>query len=96
MLKDWLTYIVLRIGIFGVVLALLLLIGADPLVAAALAAVMALAISLLFLNRQRDRLSSDLYQRVKHRQQHGQLDQESDIENRLLDEQTGKPKNQPK
>ena len=79
------TYLSLRLGIFVALLTILLLTGLDPLPSTLIAAVLALALSLLFLNRQRDRLSSLIYEQVQHRAKHGQIDGESDLENELLD-----------
>lgn len=79
------TYLSLRIGLFAVLLLILMLIGADWLISAAIAAVLSLALSLLLFNKQRDQLSTLIYERVQHRAEHGQADDESDLENRLID-----------
>jgi uncharacterized protein YacL len=79
------TYLSLRIGLFAVLLVILMLIGADWLISAAIAAVLSLALSLLLFNKQRDQLSALIYERVQNRAQHGQADSDSDLENRLLD-----------
>lgn len=61
MTKAWLIYFLLRIGIFAVALTVLVWLGIDPLLAALFAAVIGLAISLLFLGKQRDQMSTALY-----------------------------------
>ncbi|MEN9752589.1 MAG: hypothetical protein RL670_280 [Actinomycetota bacterium] len=88
MLKNWLVYLLLRLAAFAAPLAILLLANVDPLFAAAISAVLALAVSLLFFGKQRDKLSSDLYSRVQHRKEHGQKDAESELENEILDEKS--------
>ncbi len=85
MLKSWLTYLALRIGVFAVILAALLLLQLDPLFAALIAAVASLAISLIFFSKQRDVLSAQIYERVQHRAKFGQQDADSDLENAALD-----------
>ena len=85
MLKSWLNYIGLRVGVFVVLLAVLLALQLDPLFAALIAAVASLAISLLFFGKQRDVLSAQIYERVQHRAKFGQSDSDSDIENAAID-----------
>jgi predicted Na+-dependent transporter len=85
MLKNWLIYLLLRLAAFAMPLAILLAANVDPLFAAGISAVLALALSLLFFGKQRDLLSRDLYARVQHRKEHGQADADSDIENQILD-----------
>ncbi|MBT2500726.1 DUF4229 domain-containing protein [Agromyces sp. ISL-38] len=58
----------LRITLFAAPLALLLLAGVTPWIAAVVAAVFGLSTSLLFLRRARESISSDLY-RARHREQ---------------------------
>lgn len=62
MTKAWLTYFLLRIGIFVVALVILTSLGIDPLLSAFFAAVIGLAISLVFLGKQRDQMSTAIYQ----------------------------------
>ena len=63
----WLWYTVLRIVLFAVPLAVLLLAGVNPWVSAAVAAVFGLSASLIFLRRQRESISTDLYA-ARHRE----------------------------
>lgn len=70
-------------------LAILLSLNIDPLFAAAAAAILALAISLLFFNPQRNKLSAELYERVQQRKKIGEPDLDSDIENEIIDAQEG-------
>ncbi len=51
----------LRIGTFAGILAILLLLQIDPFFSSMIAAVLALAISLLFFSKQRDAVSKSIY-----------------------------------
>lgn len=51
----------LRIGTFAGILAILLLLQLDPFFSSMIAAVLALAISLLFFSKQRDAVSKSIY-----------------------------------
>jgi outer membrane murein-binding lipoprotein Lpp len=62
----WIWYTALRILLFAVPLAVLLLAGVNPWVSAAVAAVFGLSASLIFLRRQRESIASDLYA-ARHR-----------------------------
>ncbi|WP_306896530.1 DUF4229 domain-containing protein [Agromyces albus] len=64
----WIWYTLLRIALFAVPLAALLLAGVTPWIAAVVAAVFGLSASLLFLRGARESISSDLY-RARHREQ---------------------------
>ena len=79
------TYLTLRIGLFAVLLAVLMLIGFDWLSASLISAAVSLTLSLVLFKKQRDQLSTLIYERVQHRATHGQFDAESDLENQLLD-----------
>jgi hypothetical protein len=62
----WIWYTALRILLFVVPLAVLLIAGVEPWVSAAVAAVFGLSASLIFLRRARESMSSDLYA-ARHR-----------------------------
>ena len=62
MKKAWLIYTLLRLGVFAVALSLMLMLGYNPYVATGLAAVFALAISLLLFGKQRNAASTALYE----------------------------------
>ena len=59
-----LRYTLLRLAIFVGILAVFLIIGFDPYFSTFIAATLALAISLIFLSRQRDAASSSIYKKV--------------------------------
>lgn len=63
----WIWYTALRLALFAVPLAVLLMFGVDPLIAAAVAALFGFSASLIFLRRPREAMSSDLYA-VRHRE----------------------------
>lgn len=64
----WIWYTALRVLLFAVPLAVLLIAGVNPWVSAAVAAVFGLSASLIFLRRARESMSSDLYA-ARHREQ---------------------------
>ncbi|MEV1131972.1 DUF4229 domain-containing protein [Agromyces sp. NPDC049794] len=66
-LPVWFWYTVLRIVLFAVPLAVLLIAGVDPWVSAAVAAVFGFSASLIFLRRQRESIATDLYA-ARHRE----------------------------
>ncbi len=61
MKNPWLLYISIRVGLFVGILVLLLALGFDEIFSALIAAVVSLAITLLFFNKQRDALSEAIY-----------------------------------
>ena len=60
-MKPWVLYSLLRVGIFAVAFAVLMLVGFVPWLAAIVAAVIGLCVSYLFLGRTREAMSQDLY-----------------------------------
>ena len=85
MKKHWLVYISARLGVFAAVLTVFMLIGFGWLYSTLIAAALSLAFSLIFLSKQREALSSDIYSRVKKTKDVGIDDSDSDLENDLLD-----------
>jgi L-lactate permease len=67
MKNPWINYILVRVGLFVALLAIMLAFSFDPFLAALLAAVISLAISMLFFGKQRDALSRDIYERMQKR-----------------------------
>lgn len=80
MKNPLLTYALLRLGTFVVILAVFLLLRFDPFYATFIAAILALAISLIFFNKQRDAVSKDIYEK-----RHAQRDKDSKVEDEALD-----------
>lgn len=59
-MKPWVTYSIVRLGIFAIVLAVFLVIGFDPLWAAVLAAVIGFCVSYIFFAKLRLQVASSL------------------------------------
>jgi O-antigen ligase len=85
MKNPWVVYSLARLGVFAVILSILLFINFDWLYSVLVAAALSLAFSLVFLNRQRERLSKSIYEQVKKNKDEGIEDADSDFENDLLD-----------
>ena len=86
MKNAWLNYILIRVGLFVGILTLMILLNFDKFFSALIAAVLSLAISLIFFSKQRDRVSEAVYKRInKNDSQGGSDDAESDLENSILD-----------
>jgi hypothetical protein len=94
MRNPWIVFIFARIGLFALFLTLLLLLGFEGIYSAVIAGVLALAISLVFLGKQRDALSEQIYRRFRRDDYSGVPDEDADVENRLLDseQETGETK----
>jgi hypothetical protein len=60
--NPWLNYLLIRIGTFAGILTILLLLQLDPFFSSMIAAVLALAISLLFFSKQREAVSKAIYE----------------------------------
>ena len=60
--RTWVVYTLIRIGIFAVVLAILLVTQMTPWIAAVIAAVISLCASYIFLRKPREELASGLYE----------------------------------
>jgi membrane protein implicated in regulation of membrane protease activity len=80
-----LNYFLLRLGIFIAVLSVLLLTPMDRILAALFAAVISFALSIIFLRKQRDRVSEFVYNRSQRK---GVKDPQANAEDNLLDGET--------
>lgn len=85
MQKLWLVFISARLGLFALFLTIFLLLGFEGIYSAVMSGVLALAVSLVFLNKQRDALSAELFKRNSRDKFSGVPDQDADVENALLD-----------
>jgi len=83
--KLWLVFISARIGLFALFLTVFLLLGFEGIYSAVIAGVLALAVSLVFLNKQRDALSTEIYKRTRRDKNGGVPDTDADVENAILD-----------
>jgi hypothetical protein len=85
MKNAWLNYILIRVGLFVGILVIMILLNFDKFFSALIAAVLSLAISLIFFRKQRDRVSEAVYKRINRNDTQGSDDAESDLENAVLD-----------
>jgi hypothetical protein len=83
--KLWLVFISARIGIFALFLTVFLLLGFEGIYSAVIAGVLGLAVSLVFLAKQRDALSAEIYKRNSRDKNLGVPDTDADVENAILD-----------
>jgi hypothetical protein len=83
--KLWLVFISARIGLFALFLTVFLLLGFEGIYSAVIAGVLALAVSLVFLTKQRDALSTEIYRRTRKDKNSGVPDTDADVENAILD-----------
>lgn len=86
-MRTWILYSLLRVGIFVVILLVLLLLGIEWWIAATFAALLAVAVSLLTLNRLRDTASTQLAD-AQERRMRGRITDEH-IEDEVIDEHLG-------
>jgi membrane protein implicated in regulation of membrane protease activity len=82
-----LAYFLLRIALFAVALTILLMLfPADQWILAAIfAAVISFALSVLLLRKQRDAMSTYIYERGQRRRSGAAASETKDVENDLLD-----------
>ena len=79
-----LIYTVLRLGIFAVVLAVMLALQTNPVIAAIIAAIISLCVCYVLLPRQR----AAVVQAVVDIRNRGDKDDDNDVENAVLDRET--------
>jgi hypothetical protein len=85
MKNPWIVFIAARLGIFAGFLAIFLVIGFDWLYSTLVSGALALAASLVFLQKQRDALSKDIYKKFGKDSNSATQDSDADLENRILD-----------
>jgi hypothetical protein len=85
MKNPWVIYVLARLGLFALILAVFLLLGFEGIYSAIIAGVMALALSLLLLQKQRDALSRDIYKKFQRDDNSAIPDSDADVENAILD-----------
>ena len=61
MKNPWVKFLLLRLGTFVAILTVMLVLQFDPYFSSIIAAVLALAISLIFFNKQRDEVAKSIY-----------------------------------
>jgi divalent metal cation (Fe/Co/Zn/Cd) transporter len=79
--RHWIVYTVIRVGLFAVALAGLLLLGINPWISAVAAAVISLCIAFIFFQPQRDAVVSSIAETRATQKR----DADSDAENEALD-----------
>lgn len=85
MKNPWIIFIVARLGLFAGFLAIFLVLGFDWLYSTLVSGALALAVSLVFLQKQRDELSKEIYKKFGKDQNSATRDSDADLENRILD-----------
>jgi cell division protein FtsL len=73
------------LGLFAGFLAIFLVIGFDWLYSTLVSGALALAVSLVFLQKQRDELSKEIYKKFGKDKNSATPDTDADIENAVLD-----------
>lgn len=90
MKNPWLSYSILRLGLFALVFWGFLSLDFNPFFAAVIAAGVSFAISLVFLDKQRRAMSEQVERRLSRDKSGSYADAESDLENQILDSETDK------
>jgi hypothetical protein len=85
MKNPWIIFVAARLGVFGGFLAIFLVLGFDWLYSTLVSGALALAVSLVFLQKQRDELSKEIYKKFGKDKNSATPDSDADFENRILD-----------
>lgn len=85
MKNPWLSYTLIRLGLFFGIFFVMLLLDFNPFYAAIIAASVSFAISLVFLDRQRKAMSEQVSKKLARNKDGSYEDPESDLENQILD-----------
>lgn len=85
MKNPWLSYVLIRLGLFFGVFFVLLLLQFNPFFAAIIAAALSFAIALVFLDRQRDAMSEAVAKKLARDSSGRYQDDLSSEEDRILD-----------
>lgn len=84
MKKSWIAYIIARVLVFALPLTVLLILNFNPYFSTGVAAIVGLALSILFLSRWRSELSSEIFERVNKK-----TDDAADTEDAIVDSLEG-------
>jgi len=87
-INPWISYTLLRLGLFVVFFWGFLALGFNTYVAAIIAAGVSFAISLLFLDKQRNAMSQAVSKKLARNDKGSYDDAESDLENDIVDSET--------
>lgn len=85
MKNPWLSYTLIRLGMFFGLFFILLVLEFNPFFAAIIAATVSFAISLLVLDRQRDALSEHVSKKLARDSQGKYLDEQGSVEDAILE-----------
>jgi hypothetical protein len=85
MKNPWIVFIAARLGLFALFLAIFLVIGFDWLYSTLVSGALALAVSLVFLQKQRDELSKEIFKKFGKDKNSATPDSDADFENAVLD-----------
>jgi hypothetical protein len=85
MKNPWLSYSILRLGMFVLIFWGLMSFDFNPFFAAVIAAAISFAISLVFLDKQRKQMSEQVHRKLARDTTGTYKDPESDLENEILD-----------
>lgn len=88
MKNPWLSYTLIRLGMFFGLFLLMLLIGFDPFFSAIISAAVSFAIALVFLDKQRKAMSETVSQRLARNEKGTYLDEAGAVEDAILDSKT--------
>ncbi len=83
--NPWLSYSILRLGLFALVFWGFLSMDFNPFFAAVIAAAISFALSLVFLDKQRKAMSEQVDRKLSRDKSGSYTDPESDLENQILD-----------
>ncbi|NBU22594.1 MAG: DUF4229 domain-containing protein [Actinobacteria bacterium] len=89
MKNPWLSYTVLRLGLFALLFWAFMVLDFNPFFSAIIAASVSFAISLVFLDKQRRAMSEQVAKKLARNKDGSYTDPESDLENELLDRSEG-------
>ncbi|MES2093135.1 MAG: DUF4229 domain-containing protein [Actinomycetota bacterium] len=79
--RQWIYFSLIRVGTFAAVLAILMVLGVNVIVAAIGAAVIGFCVSYIFLRKQREAVSSS----IGHLRARKDRDADNELENEALD-----------
>jgi hypothetical protein len=88
MSNPWLSYSILRLGLFALIFWGFLSFDFNPFFAAVIAAAISFALSLVFLDKQRKAMSEQVVKKLSRDKSGSYADPESDLENQILDSET--------
>jgi hypothetical protein len=83
--NPWLSYTLIRLGMFFGLFLLMLFIGFDPFFSAIISAAVSFAIALVFLDKQRKAMSETVAQRLARNEKGTYLDESGMEEDAILD-----------